>query len=138
MIKAISCKYYRGFNLIELIIVVAIVSILAAVAFPSYQDSVRKSNRTDGQSALLEMISRMERYFYNENTYTTNLTKLGYSSAAMVASPEGHYELSVLTATVNCPIATCVTVQATAINAQAPDGNLTIDSLGQKRPLNKW
>lgn len=138
MIKATDHKYFRGFNLIELIIVVAIISILAAVAFPSYQDSVRKSNRTDGQSALLEMISRMERSFYNENTYTTNLAKLGYSSAAAVASPEGHYELSVLAASANCPISTCVTIQATAINAQVPDGNLTINSLGQKLPLNKW
>lgn len=136
-ISMLTKKHY-GFNLIELLIVVTIVGILAAIAFPSYQNSVRKGNRTDGQSALLEALSSMEKYFYNENTYTTDLTKLGYSSATGAITAQGHYALSVAAATKNCPIATCVTLQATAINNQIPDGDLTLDTRGQKLPYDKW
>lgn len=138
MLKKQTIKHQSGFNLIELLIVITIVGILAAVAFPSYQESVRKSNRTDGQSALLEVISRMERSFYNNNTYTTDLSALGYASASAVASPEGHYELSVLAATTSCLITSCVTIKATAVNNQVLDGDLTLDTRGQKLPADKW
>ena len=127
-----------GFNLIELMVTVAIVGILAAVALPSYQSSVRKSNRSDGKATLLEANSRMERYFYTNNTYTTNLTQLGYSAASNAPSAEGHYTLTVMAATTACPIATCYQLQATAIGTQVPDGDLTINSLGQKTPNSKW
>lgn len=127
-----------GFNLIELLIVIVIIGILAAIAVPSYQGSVRKSNRSDGQAVLLEAASRMERYYYTNNTYETDLTKLGYSSSSGVASPEGHYTLEVIAATTACPIKTCYKLQATAQNNQTPDGDLTLDSLGQKLPLDKW
>ena len=56
-----------GFTLIELMIVVAIVAILAAVAYPSYQQSVTKTRRTSAQACLVEMAQFMERF------YTTNL-----------------------------------------------------------------
>ena len=131
-------KKQQGFNLIELLIVIVIVSILAAIALPSYQESVRKSNRSDGQAHLFEAASRMERYFYKNNIYHTDLTELGYSATTAVASPEGHYNLSVLAATASCPIATCYKLQATALNNQVPDGDITLDSLGQKLPAEKW
>ena len=53
----------KGFTLIELMIAVAIVGILAGIAYPSYQDSVRKSRRADAQGALLGFANAMERYF---------------------------------------------------------------------------
>lgn len=127
-----------GFSLIELLIVIAIIGILATVAYPSYQDSVRKSHRTDGQSALLEAISRMERYFYNNNTYSTNLTDLGYTLATNVETPEGHYKIKVVTPTSTCPISSCVAVEAQAVGAQTTDGNLIINTKGQKLPAYKW
>jgi len=52
----------RGFTLIELMIVVAVIGILAAVAYPSYQDSVRKSRRADGKTALLQAVQVAERF----------------------------------------------------------------------------
>lgn len=128
----------QGFNLIELLIVVVVISILAAIALPSYQESVRKGNRSDGQAQLLEAASRMERYFYKNNSYHADLTELGYSASSAVASPEGHYTLSVVAATASCPITTCYKLQATAVNNQVADGNITLDSLGQKLPAEKW
>ncbi|MFI3186333.1 MAG: prepilin-type N-terminal cleavage/methylation domain-containing protein, partial [Methylococcaceae bacterium] len=52
-----------GFTLIELMVTVAIVGILAAIAYPSYQDSVRKSRRADASGALLGLANAMERHF---------------------------------------------------------------------------
>lgn len=58
-----------GFTLIELMIVVAIVAILSAIAYPSYQDSVRKSRRADATSQLLETAQQMERCYTQNNAY---------------------------------------------------------------------
>jgi len=69
-----------GFTLIELMIVIAIVAILAAIALPSYQDSVRKSRRTDAQSSLIEAASFMERFFTENNTYEGVAWPAGLSS----------------------------------------------------------
>ena len=62
-------KGNKGFTLIELMIVVAIVGILAAIAYPSYQEFVARSKRADAQGALLSLASAMERYFTENNTY---------------------------------------------------------------------
>ncbi len=62
-------KIQSGFTLIELMVAVAIVGILAAVAFPSYQESVRKSRRADAKSALMGLANAMERNFTVNSTY---------------------------------------------------------------------
>jgi type IV pilus assembly protein PilE len=59
----------RGFTLIELMIVVAIVAILAAITLPSYQESVRKARRVEGRSALTQLMQQQERYYSLHTTY---------------------------------------------------------------------
>ncbi|SDX11937.1 type IV pilin protein [Thiocapsa roseopersicina] len=58
-----------GFTLIELMVVVAIVAILAGIAFPSYVDHVRKARMTDAKGVLLEAAQWMERQYTLENVY---------------------------------------------------------------------
>lgn len=62
-------KNKSGFTLIELIVAVAIVGILATIAVPSYQDSVRKSRRRDAQGALVSFANAMERQFTAASSY---------------------------------------------------------------------
>lgn len=69
-----------GFSLIELMIVVAIAAILAVIAYPSYQNKVYQSRRADAHAMLLDAAMRQERFNTDNNTYTTNLTLLGYTS----------------------------------------------------------
>lgn len=59
----------RGFTLIELMITVAIVGVLATVAYPAYQDSVRKGKRAEGRTALLDFMQQQERYFTQTGAY---------------------------------------------------------------------
>lgn len=62
-------KQQSGFTLIEIMITVTIIGILASIAYPSYQESVRKSKRAEGRSALLEMMQQQERYMTQYNQY---------------------------------------------------------------------
>lgn len=73
----------EGFSLIELVITVAIVAILAAIAYPSYDESVRRSRRADAQSQVMMAAQFMERY------YTTNTTYVGATlPTSLTTSPE--------------------------------------------------
>jgi type IV pilus assembly protein PilE len=68
-----------GFTLIELMIVVAIIGILAAIAYPSYQEYIRRAARADAQGAVTSLASVMERWFSDNNTYAAvgGVTALG-------------------------------------------------------------
>lgn len=125
-------KLQSGFTLIELIIVVTLIGILAMIAIPAYNDSVTKARRSDGQSALMEAMVRQERFFTENNTYTTNLADLPLGTS----SPEGHYTISAASCGVG--IASCVILTATPGAAQAHDGALTLNSRGQKLPADRW
>lgn len=84
-----ATRSQQGFTLIELLIVLIVITILAAVAYPSYQESVRKTRRTDAKATLETYAVQQERYFTANNTYTNNIADLGGTS-----SQEGHYTMS--------------------------------------------
>ncbi len=117
-----------GFTLIELMITVAIVGILAAIAYPSYQDSVRKSWRANGASCLMELAQRMERRFTGSSSYAGNA--LPPSGCTTEGDMAAHYGFSF---TAN-PTATAFTLQAVPVGSQASDtcGTLTITQTGLK------
>ena len=80
----------RGFTLIELMIVIAIVSIITAVALPSYSKYTARSKRSEARTALLDMAARQERHYSNNRQYTSSLSDLGLSSS----SETGKYTLA--------------------------------------------
>ena len=76
----------------ELMIVVAIVGILASVAFPAYKAYVDRAKRTEGKAFLMEVAARQERYYFDNNAYATDPKALGYKTSTP-NSDQSHYAL---------------------------------------------
>jgi len=113
-----------GFTLIELMITVAIIGILAAIAYPSYTEYVLRGNRSEAQALLNDAAARQERYYAQNNTYADTTAKLGYSSAS---SATNLYTLSIPSAS-----SSAYSLLATAQRTDAKCGNLGIDQAGTK------
>jgi len=71
-----------GFSLIELMVVVAIIGLLAALAYPSYLEQVRKGHRAKGQALLMELAQRQQNFLMIRRRYASSLEELGYGSAS--------------------------------------------------------
>lgn len=142
----------RGFNLIELMVTVAIVAILATIAVPSYRAYVERTNRTVAKSGLVELVSRQESHYVERKRYATTLEDLGLSGDPLYLDREGVlsatrtagsiYEVSLQgnPANTGCPSGGSptrggFTGVAVPINAQASDtrcGTLCLSSAGIK------
>lgn len=122
-------KINRGFTLIELMIVVAVIGILSAIAYPSYQEHVRKTNRADAQATLMELSHFMERFYSANGKYLTSAN--AGPTLPFTTTPKGgaatNYNLSLSTVT-----AFAYTLTATATGSMANDkcGNLTLTNTG--------
>lgn len=121
-----------GFTLIEVMIVVAIIGIIAAVAYPSYQGYVRKAQRVDAKSALLEVSARQEKFFGVNYRYATTLVQLGYGAAFITEN--NRYNVTFTTTPAAPANATAYTVQASALGDQINDtcDNFSLTSTGVK------
>lgn len=106
----------RGFTLVELVIVVAVAAILAALAWPSLRDAVYKSRRADAMAALGEIAQSQERWRANNPLYQSVLADL---PGARAVSHDGHYDLSLVDGSVS---ATAYIARATA-RSQSPQAS---------------
>jgi len=128
-------KNVRGFTLIEIMIVVAIIGILAAIAYPSYQESVRRSQRTDAQRVLLEANQYMKRYFSAQDTYVGASIPPGLAQSPTSGAARYQIQLIENNAVVAAATqASTYTLRATRTGSMATDrcGNLSIDQNGTK------
>ena len=92
-------KRMQGVTLIELMIVVVVISILAAVAYPNYQEFTARAKRNEARAALLRLATNQERFYLNNNTFTSDLTDLGFGTTPKANTETGYYEIEVTAAT---------------------------------------
>ena len=83
-------KRMRGVTLIELMTVVTIIGILAAIAYPAYMEQARRSRRAAAVAMLQNVLQQSERYFSENNTYTTTLTDLGFPAGPVQSEHNTH------------------------------------------------
>lgn len=123
----------NGFTLVELLIVMAIIAVLVSLGYPSYQEYLIQSRRTDGQASLLDLANRMEDYYAEHNTYASATLATGNVDTDVLpssTSPALWYNLSIVTQDDRTYL-----LQATPQKAQTNDKtcqSLTLNSLGEK------
>lgn len=134
-------KYATGFTLIELMIVVAILGIVAAVAIPQYKQYVVRGNRAAAQAFMMDVANREKQYLLDARSYaidggTTALAQLSMTPPSTVSN---NYSCCTITAAASGTTPTFfITATPLAGKPQASDGNLTLDDVGNKGPSGKW
>ncbi|NJD24408.1 MAG: type IV pilin protein [Betaproteobacteria bacterium] len=131
-----------GFTLIELMIVVALVGVLAAIAFPSYQQYIIRANRAEAKAFMSAVANKEEMALINSPgagyvavaSHPEFTSKLGLSVPAQVNT---YYDVTV-TAGATTPPTYTITAVPKAGSQQAADGTLTLDNAGNKTPADKW
>ncbi len=137
----------KGFTLIELMIVVAVIGILAAIAFPSYQEQIARSKRSDATGGLLEFASVLERHYTENSTYcdaggtgganscggaTNDTGSPGFFPSTLPLDGDTAYYNLTITAVADVPQQ--YTIQATRTGSMTGDrcGNFTLTHAGVK------
>jgi type IV pilus assembly protein PilE len=134
-----------GFTLIELMIVVVVIGILAAVAYPSYQDYVKRGKRSDAQQFMSEIALRQGQYILDARAFTAkmgsgglNMSRSGWTCDDTTTPPKCTSPLYTVTITVDntaTPPSYDIQAAPTSGTPQASDGTLHLTSVGTKTRL---
>lgn len=127
----------RGFTLIELMIAVAVLGILAAVAYPSYTNYLVKGNRAAAKAFLLDVAQKQQQYLLDNRAYAATAADLKLDTGNQPPEFKRYYDLSI-NLVAGPPPAFTATATPKAGTRQSKDGALVINSKGEKTPADKW
>ncbi|MBC7443876.1 MAG: prepilin-type N-terminal cleavage/methylation domain-containing protein [Polaromonas sp.] len=127
-----------GFTLVEVMITVAIVAILASVAYPAYTEQIRKGKRAECRSGLLQSMQQQERYYTQFNQYVTFATAAStaktqsFSGDSLAASACGIAAVQCTSGAAAVALNQCVELQASMRSGSDPVSLLYLTSNGDK------
>lgn len=121
----------RGVTLLELMVVVVIVGILTAIAFPNYRDFVARAKRAEAKAALLKIATNQEKFYLQNQRFSNNLAELGFSGPPF-KSETGAYNLSVAPNPTLAENFTATATYNTPDAEQSKCGSFSIDGGGSK------
>lgn len=128
----------RGFTLIELMIVVIVIGILAAVAYPSYQSYILKGNRASAQAFLMDAAQRQAQYFLDNRAYAPDLATLFGTATPVPSTVSKYYGTPVVATSAGPPPTFLITATPQGTQARENEPTLTIDQAGTKTPATAW
>jgi len=134
-------KKDRGFTLIEILIVMVVIGILAAIAIPSYQNQLRKSSRAAAQAVMMDIANKEIFYLQSQRTYWDCAKPCASFTPIGIALPEDvsrFYDMGVTKDDTTTPPSFVITASPKSGTRQAPDGDLTLNQSGTKSPSDKW
>lgn len=118
-----------GFTLIELLIAIAIVAILAAIAYPAYTENIRRGYRSEAAGILMESAQIIERYYTEKMTYNDGTTAAPLSFTQAPKTGTKRYTIQYASGS---PTATAYTLEAVPVSTGDKCGTLTLTNLGVK------
>jgi type IV pilus assembly protein PilE len=124
-----------GFTLIEVMITVVVIAILTAIAYPSYLDYIRRSQRAQGQQFLLDLAQRQEQYLLDNRAYATSIATVAAPGVLVMAVPvdvQAKYQAPTITVTAGPPPTYIIKMIPITGGSLAGDGTLYIDSTQQR------
>ena len=127
----------HGFTLIEVMIVLVVVAILAAVALPSYDQFMIRGHRSAAQRFMMDVANRQEQFLNNKRAYTDTLGSSGLSFP-VPADLATRYSFAIVVNNACCGPNPNWRITADSTGPQAGDPDLTLDSRGTKAPAAKW
>ncbi|MFT6903592.1 MAG: prepilin-type N-terminal cleavage/methylation domain-containing protein [Oleiphilaceae bacterium] len=129
--KTAFIQKMKAFTLVELMFVLAIMSILISLAFPSYKFITQKNQRTEGQILLLDIQSQLERYYFHHQNYPDSLSKLRNYQLDEIDSEHLYYKVT-LEVEDACPSRFCYLLIAKHSSGQEKE-TLSLYSSGEKQ-----
>ncbi len=126
----------KGFTVVELLIVLAVIGILTAVAFPSYQNHVRKAARASAQAAMMSIADRQAQYLLDARNYAVSSTALTTLNVTVPTDVASRYTITVTAAdgtnTASTPPTYTIVATPISTGPQVADGTLKLTHTGGK------
>ncbi len=137
-LKTHNISFIKGFTLIEVMIVVAIIGILAAVVYPSYSDFVIRANRSEAPQELVRLANLQEQLFVDSRAYTNDISQLGVGAGVTFTTESGNYVISSAVPVNGNSFTLTATAQGEQATRDVTCINITLTDTGAKAPAICW